>query len=171
MAKLRHFVMLAVVIACGVGTIFSADRNYRPIARIDPSQELTKFAGSSQESTVPAEPLDGVRKAELSRRAIRPAGDPRRKDGKHYEWVLNRGETRPHPRAAEPMPPTYCRSIERAPKHTTAFSGQHYVHYRTLALVRERVGFRGPPHGDFQRMIAAFMSRRRPSTASNWSAC
>ncbi len=40
--------MLAVAIACGVGTIFSADRNYRPIVRIDPSQELTKFAGSAQ---------------------------------------------------------------------------------------------------------------------------
>ena len=60
MSKLRHRVMLAVVVACGISTIFSVDRNYRPIARIDPSQELTKFAGSSQESTVPAEPiLDG----------------------------------------------------------------------------------------------------------------
>ena len=141
MAKLRHFVMLAVVIACGVGTIFSADRNYRPIARIDPPQELIKFAGSAQESTVPPEPLDGVRKAELSRRAIRPTGDARRKDGKHYEWVLNGGETRPHPRAAEPMPPTYCRSIERAPKHTTAFSGQHGVHSGTLALFESASGF------------------------------
>jgi len=141
MAKLRHFVMLAVVIACGVGTILSADRNYRPFARIDPSQEPTKFAGSSQESTVPAEPLDGVREAELSRRAIRPAGDPRRADRKHYEWVLNGGETRPHPRAAEPMPPTYCRSIERAPSHTTAFSGQRYVHSCTLALFESASGF------------------------------
>ncbi len=141
MAKLRHFVMLAVVIACGVGAIFSADRNYRPIARIDSSQELTKFAGSSQESTVPAEPLDGVRKAELNRRAIRPAGDPRRKDGKHYERVLNGGETRAHPRAAERMPPTYCRSIELAPEHTTAFSGQHDVHSRTLEMFEHASGF------------------------------
>ncbi len=141
MARLGLCVMLAVVIACGVGTIFSADRNDRPIARIDPPQELTKFAGSSQESTVPAEPLDGVRKAELSRRAKRPAGDQRRKDAKHYDGVLNGGKTRPHPRAADPMPPTYCRSIERAPSHTTEFYGQHHVHYLTLELFESASGF------------------------------
>ena len=141
MAKLGLFVMLAVVISCGISTIFSADRNDRPITRIDPSQELTKFAGSSQDSTVPAEPLDGVRKAERNRRAKRPAGGRRRKDAKHYEWVLNGGETQPHPRTAEPMPPTYCRSIESAPSHTTAFSGQYSVHYRTLELFESASGF------------------------------
>ncbi len=133
MAKLRHFVMLAVVIACGVGTIFSADRSYRPIARIDPSQELTKFAGSSQESTVPAEPLDDVRKAERSRRAIRPAGDPERENGLNYKGVLKGWDGRMSlPKPAEPMPPTYCRSIERAPKHTNWLTGPYYVHDRTV---------------------------------------
>ncbi len=141
MAKLRHFVTLAVVIACGVGTIFSADRNHRPIARIDPSQELTKLAGSSQDPAVPAELRDSVRKAELSRRPIRPAGDSRREDANHYDSVLNRRKTRPHPSAADPMPPTYCRSIESAPSHTIAFSGQYSVHYRTLELFESASGF------------------------------
>jgi hypothetical protein len=159
MAKLRHFVMLAVVVACGVGTIFSDDRNDRPIARIDPSQELTKFAGSSQKSSVPAEPLDGIRKAELSRRPIRPAGDSRREDANHYDSVLNRRKTRPHPSAADPMPPTYCRSIESAPSHTTAFSGQYSVQYRTLELFESASGF-----GDHRMQI--FTNDRGASVAS-----
>jgi hypothetical protein len=66
---------------------------------------------------VPAEPLDFVRKAERSRRAVRPAGDPERENGLNYEGVLNGRGTRPHPRAAEPLPPNFCRSIERAPKN------------------------------------------------------
>ena len=148
MAKLRHFVMLAVVIACGVGTIFSADRNYRPIARIDPSQELTKFAGSSRESIVPAEPLD-VRKAERSRRAVRPAGDPERKNGLYYEQrraallgVLKGEEGGTSlPKPAEPMPPTYCRSIECARKHTNWPAGLYGVHTSTLHLFEHSPGF------------------------------
>ena len=150
MAKPGLFVMLAIVIACGVGTIFSVDRNDRPIARIDPSQELTKFAGSSQKSTMSAELLDGVRKAELRRRAIRPAGDRSREDRNHYDGVLNGGKTRPHPRAAEPMPPTYCRSIERAPESHRRVLRTALRPLPHASVVRERVGFRGPPHGDFQ---------------------
>jgi hypothetical protein len=146
MAKLRHFVMLAVAIACGVGTIFSADRNYRPIARIDPSQELTKFAGSSQESIVPVEPLDDVRKAERSRRAVRPAGDPEREDRLNYKGVLKgweRGTSLPGP--AEPMPPTYCRSIERPETHqgddrTVRCPRPH------CPLIREQIRFRVHAH-------------------------
>jgi hypothetical protein len=158
MAKLRHFVMLAVVIACGVGTIFSVDRNYRPIARIDPSQEQTKSAGLPQESIVPAEPLesagsprepivpaeplDDVRKAERSRRAIRPAGDPKRKDGLNYKGVLKGWEGGTSlPKPAEPMPPTYCRSIERAPKNTDWATGPYYVHDRTVDLFENESGF------------------------------
>ncbi len=148
MAKLRHFVLLAVVIACGVGTIFSVDRNYRPIARIDPSQEPTQFAGSPQESIVPAEPPDDVRKAELSRRAIRPAGDPEREDGLSYKGVLKGwagGALLPKP--AEPMPLTYCRSIERAPKDTDGTTGPYDVHRRTVDYFEVRSGF------GYRRMI------------------
>jgi hypothetical protein len=142
MAKLRHFVMLAVVVTCGIGTAFSVDRSYRPIARIDPSQELTKFAGSSRESIVPVEPLDDVRKAERSRRAVRPAGDPERENGLNYVGVLKgweRGTSLPGP--AEPMPPTYCRSIERAPKNTKGTTGLYDVHDRTVLLFENKSGF------------------------------
>ncbi len=158
MFKLRHRVMLAVVVACGISTIFSVDRNYRPIARIDPSQEPTKFAGSPQEPIVPAEPLDDVRKsqhpiapanplddvrkAELSRRAIRPAGDPKREEGLNYRGVLkgwDGGATRPKP--AEPMPPTYCRSIECAPKNTERTSEPYDVHDRTVYFFENQSGF------------------------------
>jgi len=142
MSKLRHLVMLAVVVACGTGTIFSVDRKYRPIARIDPSQELTQFAGSPQEPIVPAEPLDDVRKAEQSRRAVRPAGDPKRKNGLNYEGVLKgqKGGTL-LPKPAEPMPPTYCRSIERAPKSTNWATGPYYVHRSTVNFFEDSSGF------------------------------
>jgi hypothetical protein len=159
-SKLWHLVMLAVVVACGVGTIFSADRNYRPIARIDPSQELTKFAGSSREPIVPAEPLDDVRKAERSRRAVRPASDPKGEDGLYYETVLKgrKGSTSP-PKPAEPMPPTYCRSIERAQKHTKRTTGLYGVHVHTLHLFEHSPGF-----GDWRMEI--FTNDRGVSVAS-----
>ena len=119
MSKLRHVVMLAVVVASGICAISSVDRNYRPIARIDPSQEPTESVGSPQEPIVPAKPIDDVRKAEQSRRAVRPAGDPKRKNGLNYEGVLKgqKGGTL-LPKPAEPMPPTYCRLVEPASKKT-----------------------------------------------------
>jgi hypothetical protein len=134
--------MLAVVVACGIGAIFSVDRNYRPIARIDPSQEPTQFAGSPREPIVPAEPLDDVRKAERSRRAVRPAGDPKRENGRYYERVLKgrKGGTS-LPKPAEPMPPTYCRSIECAPKHTNGTAGLYGVHGPTVHLFENSSGF------------------------------
>jgi hypothetical protein len=142
MSKLRHLVMLAVVVACGISTIFSVDRNYRPIARIDPSEGPTQFAGSPQEPIVPAEPRDDVRKEEQSRRAIRPAGDPKRKNGLNYEEVLNGQEGRALlPKPAEPMPPTYCRSIERAPKSTNGTTEPYDVHRRTVYTFESISGF------------------------------
>jgi hypothetical protein len=140
--------MLAVVVACGFGTISSADRNYRPIARIDPSQEPTQFAGSPREPIVPAEPLD-VRKAERSRRVVQPAGDPERKKGLYYEQrraaligVLKAEEGGTSlPKPAEPMPPTYCRSIESAPTRTRPPAGLYGVHTGTLHLFESSSGF------------------------------
>ncbi len=145
MFKLRHRVMLVVVVASWISTIFSVDRNYRPIARIDPSQEPTQFAGSPQEPIVPAEPPDDVRKAERRRRAVRPAGDPiRRGYGlplMNYEGVLTGGGNQPHPRAAEPLPPTYCHSIERVPKPKYIRTGPHGVHRSTIDLFENESGF------------------------------
>jgi hypothetical protein len=142
MSKLFHVLMLAVVVACGIGTIFSVGRNYRPIARIDPSQEPTQFSGSPREPIVPAEPLDNFRKAERSRRAGRPAGDPERENVRYYERVSKgrKGGTS-LPNSAEPMPPTYCRSIECGTKHTDGTAGLYGVHLGTLHLFESSSGF------------------------------
>ena len=173
MSKLWHLVMLAVVVACGISTIFSVDRNYRPIARIDPSQEPTKFAGSPQEPIVPAEPLDDVRKAERSRRAVRPAGDPKRENGLNYEGVLKGWEGSAR---RCPDPPSRCRRPtavrSNAPRKTPTWAtGPHDVHDLTVALIREQIRFRVPAHVVGSRMIAAVRSHRGTLTVSNWSAC
>ena len=146
MSQLRHLVTLAVAVACGIGAISSVDRNYRPIARIDPSQEPTESVGSTQGPIVAVEPPGGIRKAERNRRAIRPAGDPERKDGWNYDGVLKGDERRQYPKPAEPMPPTYCHTIERAPKSADWFRGPYWVHDRTVQLVRGLLGFRVPSH-------------------------
>jgi hypothetical protein len=152
MPGLRRLVLVAVVAACGMSTIFSFDRGRRPVVRIALFQEPMEFADSlrdseiadsPQEPIVPAESHDDVRKAELSRRAQRPAGDPERKHGLNYAGVLKgwKGKgTRPHPRPAEPMPPTYCRLVEAAPKHD-GLSGPYRVHDLTLAWFEHRSGF------------------------------
>jgi hypothetical protein len=135
-------VMLAVVVTCGIGTTFSFDRDHRRIARTGPYQGPTQFAGSSQESIAPVEPLDDIRGAERRRRAVRPAGDPKREDGLNYEGVLKGWEGRTSlPKPAEPMPPTYCRSVERAPKDTERTTGPYDVHGRTLYLFENISGF------------------------------
>ncbi len=147
MFKLGNIVMLSVVVlsvvvAGGMSTSFSFDRNHRPIARIDPSREPREFAGLAQEPIVTAEPPDDVRKAERSRRAIRPAGDPKREYRLTYEGVMKGwegGTLRPRP--AEPMPPTYCRSIERAPKDTNRTTGPYDAHNSTVDLFVESSGF------------------------------
>ena len=143
MAKLRHLVTLIIVVACAIGAVASVDRNHQPIARIYPSLAPTQSAGSPLEPIVPAEPPDDVRKAEIRRRAVRPAGDPiRRGYGlplMNYEGVLTGGGTQPHPRAAEPLPPTYCHSIERVPKPEYIYTAPHIVHRSTIdRLSRER---------------------------------
>ena len=146
MCKFRHFVMLAVMLAvvvtCGVGTTFSFDRDHLRIARMGPSQGPTACAGSPREPIVPVEPFDDIRGAERSRRAVRPTGDPQREDGLNYEGVLKGWEGRTSlPRPVEPMPPTYCRSIERAPKHTDWMNGPYYIHGRTVDLFEDKSGF------------------------------
>ncbi len=151
MSGFRHLALLAVVAAIG---IFSVDRNCRPIARIDLPQEPTGFADSFDDPTefadsphdpiVPAGPLDDIRKTERSRRAERPVGDPKRENGMNYEEVLkgwNGFGTRPHPKTAEPMPPTSCRSVEPAPKDADPFSGPHRLHDLTVALFESQSGF------------------------------
>jgi hypothetical protein len=139
MSKL--LVMLAVVVACGMSTISSVDWNYLPSARTGLSQEPTESAEWPQVPIVPAEPPADVREAEQSRRAVRPPGDPKRENGRNYEAVLNGEGTRAHPRAAEPLPPTYCRSIERVPKPVDVTAGPHGFHRATVHLFESESGF------------------------------
>jgi hypothetical protein len=141
MSKLRHVLTLAVVVACGIVVLFSVERNFQPIARMKPFWAHSEFAGSPNEPTLTAERRDDIRKAELSRRAVLPAGDPKRKYGLNYEAVLNGSGAQPHPRPAEPLSPTYCRLVEPAPKDATPTSGPHRVHYETLGLFETRSGF------------------------------
>jgi hypothetical protein len=149
MTGLRQLVLVAVVAACGMITIFSVDRNRRPIARIDRPQGPAEFAGSPREPIVPKKPLDEVRETERSRRAERPVGDPEREDGLNYEGVLrgtNDSGSGPHPKPAEPMPPTSCRSVELAPKDADRLGGPHRLHGLTVAFFEDASGF------GFQRM-------------------
>lgn len=142
MCKFFYIVMPAVVVTGGIGATFSIDRDHRPIARMGVSREPTKFAGPPRRPTVPAGPLGDIRVAERSRRAIRPAGDPEREDGLNYDGVLEGWEGGPSsPRPAEPMPPTDCRSIERAPKNTDPWTGPYAVHDQTIYLFKDAAGF------------------------------
>ncbi len=81
MSGFRRVVLVAVVVACGMSTLFSVDRNGRPIAGIDPSQGPAEVADTPQDPIVPADSLDEIRKAERSRRAVRPANPPHSGDG------------------------------------------------------------------------------------------
>ncbi len=131
MSGFRRVVLVAVVVACGISTLFSVDRNGRP-----------------QDPIVLADSLDDIRKAERSRRAVRPAGDPERKGGwmagLNYAGVLKGWDVygaRQYPKPAEPMPPTSCRAIEPAPKHTDPFPGPERVHDLTVGLFESQSGF------------------------------
>jgi hypothetical protein len=130
MSGLRPLALLAVVVVCGMGAIFSVDRHGRTIAGIDPSQGPAEVADLPQGAIVPEDSLDEIRKAERSRRAVRPANQTRKTFGQTYDAVLegfNNGRpSRPKP--AEPMPPTSCRSVEPATQSPDAISGPHRVH-------------------------------------------
>ncbi len=59
-----------------------------------------------------------------------------------YERVLKGRKGRTSlPKPAEPMPPTYCRSIECAPTLTTRTAGLYGVHNGTVHLFENRSGF------------------------------
>ena len=142
--------IVAFVAACGMITILFVDRNRRPIERIDRLRELSKFADSPQEPIAPKKPLDlvEIRRAERSRRAERPVGDPKREDGLNYEGVL-KGRTvfglGPRPRPAKPMPPTSCRSVGPVPEdeysESNSWGGPRRLHYLTVALFEDASGF------------------------------
>ena len=132
MSGLWRLALLAVVTAIG---IFTLDRNHRPIGRstLPEADAFRRFAPRADRA--PTEPRDDVRKAERSRRAVRPAGDPERENGWNYAGVWNGREGGTLlPKPAEPMPPTYCRSIERVPKNAEGTTGPYDVQDHRLLL-------------------------------------
>src|SRR5262249_30232067 len=94
MSGIRRLLLVGVAAAIG---IFSVDRNCRPIMRMDPNYGWKEFSGSfgdpvefadsPDDPIVPVEALDDVRKAERRRRAVRPVGDPERKNRLSYKQV------------------------------------------------------------------------------------
>jgi hypothetical protein len=155
-------VIVGVLVAGGMTTVF-ADRSRQPIEPtgplVEPSHEpFYERADSFSDPVVLTEPPANVREAERNRRARRPAGDPKRPHGLNYdgvwkglvaEWKDGAIEfTAPRAKPAEPMPPTSCRSVEPAPKHTDWRSGPHRVHDLTVTWFETSSGF------GFVRMFA-----------------
>jgi hypothetical protein len=87
---------------------------------------------------------NGIREAERSRRAQRPADSKRKHPGLSYDAVLTGANSNgkvPRPKPAEPMPPTSCRSVEPAPKDADNFSGPHGVHELAVVMFESASGF------------------------------
>ena len=89
------------------------------------------------------EPAD-IRAAERSRRAQRPDDSNRKHPGLNYDAIVDgriHDGTLARPKPAEAMPPTSCRSVEPAPKHTDNFSGPHRVHDLAVSMFESKSGF------------------------------
>jgi hypothetical protein len=143
----QRLAIVGLVVAGGVTALAVAYWG-RLIERLGPhfesTQEAMVLSNSLQEPVVLTEPPANVREVERSRRAERPAGDPKRQYGLHYDSVLagrNHEGTPPRPKSAEPMPPTSCRSVERAPKHESNVSGPYRVHDLTVSMFESASGF------------------------------
>ena len=79
-----------------------------------------------------------MRRAELSRRARRPDGDPERKHALNYKGVLT--GTKPKPAVA--MPATDCNSIEPVPKEwSDPVSGPLHAHNSSVHWFESASGF------------------------------
>jgi hypothetical protein len=119
----RRLAAVGVVVAGGVSAFSLGARSRAPSERTEPPFE------SPQQPIVRDGPFADVREAERSRRARRPVGDPKREGGLNYEVVWNgwnNGVTGAHPKPAEPMPPTSCRSVEPAPPDPDGFGGPRH---------------------------------------------
>ncbi len=141
LTKPWRVVMRIIVAATELDAVFSVNRHDLPTSRIGSALTLVESVGWPETPIIPTGPPEDIRKAELSRRAVRPVGDPKRENGRNYEDVLNGGETRPYPRAAAPMPLTFCRFVETVPKTEDRTSGPHGVHRSTVHLFENMSGF------------------------------
>jgi hypothetical protein len=147
MSGLQRLAIVGILVAGGVTALAVANWN-RLIERIGPHFESTQegmgLSDSLHDPVLLTVPPADVRQAERSRRAVRPAGDPKRNYGQHYDSVLegrNHEGALPRPKPAEPMPPTSCRSVERAPKHASNVSGPYRVHDLTVSMFESASGF------------------------------
>jgi hypothetical protein len=91
MLKSRHLAIFVVVVGTGVTNFYFVNRSREPIKRADPPQESMELTDSVCEPIVFAEPPADAREAERSRRAVRPAGDPERKDRMTYDLGVTTG--------------------------------------------------------------------------------
>lgn len=160
MSTLRRFALLFAVATGSIFTLSCADQSPTP-----DTQDLPVELDGLVEPDIPADTLatlDAVRKAELSRRARRPAGDPKREYALNYDGVVNRrdheGKLRT-PKPAEARPATACRSVEPVPKGTDPFTGPHRLHDLTVHQFESESGF------GFYRMLF-FENKRGVSVSS-----
>jgi hypothetical protein len=147
MSGVHRLAIVEVVVVGGVTALAIVNWN-RLIERIGPpfesTQEARGLSDSLHDPVVLTEPPTNVREVERSRRAERPADDLNRKYGLDYDSVLagrNHDGTPPCPKPAGPMPPTSCRSVERAPKHESNVSGPYRVHDLTVSMFESASGF------------------------------
>lgn len=135
MSWLRRLAIFATIaVTSGAVTIFAVGCSVTQPA---------DSADWSADTDPSVESLDSVRKAELSRRAIKP-GDPNRAYALGFDAVWNKTdrEGKPlRPKPAEAMPATPCSSVEPA--------GANHIHKETVRLFVFQSGFgvmrMGPP--------------------------
>jgi hypothetical protein len=148
--------LIVGVVAAGVGTAYSVvDRNRDPIERRGKGDEPRRATAGVDH------PPDPHRDAELARRARRPASDSERPHRATYDRVLEGWKDQqgnpPRARAAKAMPPTACRSVEKAPKDVDNRVGPYRLHRRTEMMFETASGF------GFARMAFVHNSRGVPA--------
>ncbi len=146
MTRIRRSALLAAVAAGSVFIASCADhhpptthvvQSQPSISETVPSQVPMESVDAFPDVNMSTVSLDDVRKAELSRRARRPDGDPERLHARNYAEVLKG----PKPKPAEVMPATTCRSVEPVPKDTDPFSGLNHLHSSTVVSFEIESGF------------------------------
>jgi hypothetical protein len=126
----QRLVILGVIVAGGVTAFYVVDRSRLPT---EPAEPPANSSGA-----------ESFRETERSRRAQPPVDPYPTTLRLSYDSILEgrkRDGKLPRAQPTEPMPPTFCRSVEPAPKHTDNFSGPYRVHDLTIALFVNESGF------------------------------
>ena len=149
MVGFLRFAIVGIMVAgsaaayCVVDRYTCTERTDQPyIEPTDPESPHQPTAESLQQPPTLAATLSDIRNAELSRRAQRPV--TRDKGKRDYDSILNGRKfdgTFQRARPAKPMPPTFCLSVEPAPRYSDDLSGPHRVHDLAFALFVNQSGF------------------------------